>query len=620
MPDFTRPDLNVNIIPPQVWTLNAAPANVAGIVGSASWGPVNAPVLFSDAVDGTVKFGTLNARKYDLMTVATVASFQGKKASFIGVRVTDGTDAAATGSIGNNGTTAFWTALAAAINFGQGVSRGPSNIVTATAVSNGLTLAAKYTGSMGNRITATIGQGSQSGSYRLTLAMTGRTPEVFDNLGATQAAAVRATGTCTFTQNPTASQTLTLNGTAVTFVASNPSGTQVLIGSTLAQTLANLLAFLQGSSDTQLVKFTYSLGGLVLNFTAVTAGTGGNSLALATTVTGATLSGATLSGGAAAMTAPTLGASVTLAGGTDGATTITKAIMLGSDVAPRTGMYALRSTGVDVMALADLDDLTSWSVQDAFAQSEYCYPVTTGPAGDTVSNAETQKLANGIDTAWLKCMHGDWVTFNDTTNNLVRKISPQGFALGILANLGPHESSLNKRITGIVSTEKSASNQVYSGSDVDTLYRDGYDVIANPVPGGIYFGCRNGRNGSSNPDTRGDNYTRMSNYLARAMRSNLGTFIGRLQSVDVNDPLRRDIKVSSEAFLGGLKGDSQTRPRMIDDYEVQCDLGNNNVNVITSGRTAVRWTVRYLSVVEVIDATIEGGQTVQIQRSTRLSA
>jgi phage tail sheath gpL-like len=106
-----------------------------------------------------------------------------------------------------------------------------------------------------------------------------------------------AVGTVTFSANPAPSDTLTLNGSAVTFVSALTSGLQVLIGSTLAATLANLLAFLQASADTQLVKFTYSIVGSVLNLTAVTRGTGGNSLTLAKSSTAIAVSGATLSGG-----------------------------------------------------------------------------------------------------------------------------------------------------------------------------------------------------------------------------------------------------------------------------------------------------------------------------------
>lgn len=109
--------------------------------------------------------------------------------------------------------------------------------------------------------------------------------------------APRATGKITFSVNPSASDTITLNGTVVTFVAGTPTGNQVQIGVSLSATMDALLTFLQASLDTQLVKFTYVLNAAktILYLTAATAGTGGNSLT--TTASAATASGATLSGG-----------------------------------------------------------------------------------------------------------------------------------------------------------------------------------------------------------------------------------------------------------------------------------------------------------------------------------
>jgi hypothetical protein len=119
---------------------------------------------------------------------------------------------------------------------------------------------------------------------------------------ATLAPAKAATGTITLAVNPTAGDTVTINGTAVTFVAALTSGIQVLIGATAAATATALAAVLSASADAQLVKFKYvDLGDGIVELTAVTAGTGGNALTLATSnAVAVVLSGATLAGGAAA--------------------------------------------------------------------------------------------------------------------------------------------------------------------------------------------------------------------------------------------------------------------------------------------------------------------------------
>lgn len=111
-----------------------------------------------------------------------------------------------------------------------------------------------------------------------------------------------ASGTVAVAAVPAAGDIVTIGGTAITFVAANPVGNQVLIGATAAQTAQNLAAFLIGSSDANLVKFTYSFAAstATITLTAAAIGTGGNALTLATSdATAFTLSGAMLSGGSA---------------------------------------------------------------------------------------------------------------------------------------------------------------------------------------------------------------------------------------------------------------------------------------------------------------------------------
>lgn len=100
---------------------------------------------------------------------------------------------------------------------------------------------------------------------------------------------VPATGEIIFVSNPVATTTLTVNGSVITFVASGATGLQVNIGASLAITLSRLLTLLQGEDDTELVKFAYTLApdNVTLQFIAVTGGTAGNALTLATTVSGA---------------------------------------------------------------------------------------------------------------------------------------------------------------------------------------------------------------------------------------------------------------------------------------------------------------------------------------------
>src|SRR5277367_5769649 len=83
------PGLIVQIVPPSWTLLNGVPTNILGIVGTATWGPVNSPTIASGVTDASSQFGSMQARKFDLVTAVAAAALQGA-ANFRLVRVTDG--------------------------------------------------------------------------------------------------------------------------------------------------------------------------------------------------------------------------------------------------------------------------------------------------------------------------------------------------------------------------------------------------------------------------------------------------------------------------------------------------------------------------------------------------
>lgn len=303
-------------------------------------------------------------------------------------------------------------------------------------------------------------------------------------------------------------------------------------------------------------------------------------------------------------------ASYTLSGGTDGATTITSATLVGSDSAPRTGMYSLRGAGCSIAFLADADDSTQWSAQVAFGLAEGIYMIGVTPAGDTVANAVSAKLTAGIDSYAMKIMFGDWVVWYDSVNGLSRVVSPQGVSGGMLANLSPEQSTLNKPVQGIQGTQKSSLNQVYAPADLQLLGQNGFDLISNPVPGGSYFGIRFGRNSSSNSVIHGDNYTRMTNFIATTLNAGMGKYVGTLQS----PTQQRRAKATLDAYFANLalKG-------MIADFVVQLDKNNNPPNRVALGYEQADIKVQYLSIVEYLVLNMEGGQSVSINRLPTLT-
>lgn len=91
-----------------------------------------------------------------------------------------------------------------------------------------------------------------------------------------------ASGSITWSVNMVPNETINLNGTIIKFVSSSPTGNEVVIGATLADTLASLLSFLQASGDSNITQFTYfTTFGTTLNIIAAVPGNGGNSLTIA---------------------------------------------------------------------------------------------------------------------------------------------------------------------------------------------------------------------------------------------------------------------------------------------------------------------------------------------------
>lgn len=485
------PDLIVQIIAPQVAQLNGVPTNIAGFVGTATWGPVNSPTIVGSMADYARNFGAIQARLFDMGTAVAAAVLQGAN-NFRCVRVTDGTDTAA----------------------------------TIVAQSTCITFTGKYTGTLGNSVQVQVANGSAASSFKAIVTLPGQQPEVFDNI----------TG----------------------------SGNALWVN--MAAAINNGQVGARGPS----------------NIIIATAGAG--------------------------VTAPTL-STYSLTGGTDGVTTITTSVMVGVDTIPRKGMYALRGTGASVAALVDLSDTTSFSTQVTYGLSEGTYMIGVTPQGDTITNAVSTKATAGIDAYAFKYMFGDWIYFLDPVNGGTRLISPQGYVVGVLANLAPQNSSLNKPMYGVVGTQKSFQNQQYSSAELQALAQAGIDVITNPIPAGNQFGVRIGHNSSSDNTRNGDNYTRMTNYLAATTAQGMGIYDGRLQSTQPTDPLRRAVKATLDNFYLNLQQQQQ-----IDDFTVQCDLNNNPASRIALGYLQADVRVRYLAVAEKILINQEGGQSVTISR------
>lgn len=106
-----------------------------------------------------------------------------------------------------------------------------------------------------------------------------------------------ASGTYTFTVNPTNGQTIVLNGVTWTFTTGTPTTAQTKIHTTVAETLTALSQDLGASANASIIVASYTISGLVLTIKYKTIGTGGNAYTLAVGTYGGAVSAATLTGG-----------------------------------------------------------------------------------------------------------------------------------------------------------------------------------------------------------------------------------------------------------------------------------------------------------------------------------
>lgn len=198
-----------------------------------------------------------------------------------------------------------------------------------------------------------------------------------------------AVGAISFTVNPSNNDTITLNGTAITFVTGTAVGSQVKILGSLALTLASLQSFLAASTDVQLVKFVTWIDptNAKLELKAATAGTGGNSLTIAASA--ATPSGGTLAGGSGTDISGMLGMTSTFSGAyvADGINSETAA----AAVALFDANFGQTWYGLQMPTAVDADHLNVAAYIEA-TTNKHLYGVTTQEAG-VLSSVSTTDIA-----------------------------------------------------------------------------------------------------------------------------------------------------------------------------------------------------------------------------------
>lgn len=137
-----------------------------------------------------------------------------------------------------------------------------------------------------------------TGAITAVLIENGGEGYVSTNTLAFIASGTSATGTYTFTTNPTNGRTIILNGVTWKFVTAASVGNQTQIKATLALTLTQLAIDLNASVTPAILLATYAASPTVLTITAVATGTAGNSYTIGKGTYRGAISGKTLTGGA----------------------------------------------------------------------------------------------------------------------------------------------------------------------------------------------------------------------------------------------------------------------------------------------------------------------------------
>ncbi len=111
----------------------------------------------------------------------------------------------------------------------------------------------------------------------------------------------------------------------------------------------------------------------------------------------------------------------------------------------------------------------------------------------------------------------------------------------------------------------------------------------------------------------GDNYTRLTNYIAATLAAGMGLFVGQV----INAQLFRQIRATQLSFLqnllsqGILGSTDGSLP-----FSVICDTSNNPFSRTSLGYVQSDSQVQYQAINEKFIVNMEGGQTVTVQVQT----
>lgn len=621
IPSLQTDDAYIQVVAPPNF-ITGVPTDVIGVVGTASWGAVGIPQHLGSGQDAVLNFGQMSAASltdtHDLPSDLYLAFGQSSSQASLegwGLRVTDGTDVAASGTVA---TATSATPSVATITGGLTVGDGLQLIATSAGIT-GSPVTVTYTTRAGDSVTAM--------AAGLVLLVNANAALVAAGVYATSLAGV-VTLYWPTTLAPTITWTKNITGVATEAIAltTGAAGTGgVTLTALYSGTLGNqCTAIVAAGSGTNTWNVTLvPPTGIPELFVGLPSANFSTAFASAVNIGQNAARGPSNSFKALAVVpgvgAPSAGVT-TFSGGTDGRAGVTTAMLLGSATAsPPTGLFALGNLfpAVGICWIAGMTDPVAPATQLLFNQQYGASTISSLASNLSVAAAVTAANATGVaDPSMLFAK--DWIYFFDTINGVQRLVPSPPVMGGRWATLGPQQSPGNKTVNLVIGTERfspQTGSTPYTVSDIGILEQAGILTITNPIPRGRVFGIRHGQSSSLLAATKPAEYWRLTMYLARSAAAFIGQYVDEEQSQSPNDPLRAAFKLQSNQFLKFLESSGQ-----IDNFLVTCafstnptaqpGLGLNTPSSVAQHYLFALWQITYLSSVRFFVLSLQGGTTV----------
>lgn len=620
---LTVPSVYLVVEPPQA-SITGAPASVFGKVGTASWGQVNQALIVGSLQEQNINFGGMSAASltdvHDLAT-SVWATFQQASSpqglTVQGVRVTDGTDVAASlALVDNQGNT---TGLVVG---GTKTTADVINLVFTNSNISGSPVTVTYTVLSGDTLTTIAVALKNAINANAALAAAGITAS---NPSSAHINVVSndldIIPTITYAMGGN-SESITISpGTAVAGGTLNALYTGILgnairfsiLPGTSSGLVNVLLTAWPGKSQEYYPALPNSSSFWAALQSALSGGAG-------PTIPASNLARFTPAGSGSPQAPQQLIASP-LAGGTDG-----RGVASGDLVGNPTGGVSGQGSGLYALlpakpfcqqaACVGLTDMVVAPAIQEFAFQNGIAMFIQQAIDTTPSDAVTALNTYGIDNYQVICFI-DWCKMFDPVNNVSRYISPDGPLGGLVAALAPQNSPLNKQLQGVITTSRLANIGPYSNSEVGLANTNGLSLVSNPIGQGPTFGFVTGVNTSlNNQGTAPVEYTRMTNFIIQSVGAALGVYLGANQLAQPFDPVRAAIKQELNSFFVSLEGNDQ-----LNAHQVLCEFqasgspspGYNTPQTIGQHICSVFVAAQYVASIWYLIFTLQGGTTVSVQ-------